>query len=154
MTEKFFDEQTEQSEVKAALVAKYFPADMGVIGNAQKRYGGDRIAYIDLFAGTRAHEMEAGCPLTGNMAFWISRVWVGCGKEDVMQTIALTKAAVDLLKLNMAGAQILVNDENREAYRELARAGLMEPLHTPLGHESAYRMTQEGVEFGRALVGT
>jgi three-Cys-motif partner protein len=47
----FFDEQTEQSEVKAALVAKYFPAYMGVIGNAQKRYGGDRIAYIDLFAG-------------------------------------------------------------------------------------------------------
>ncbi len=51
MPEKFFDEQTEQSEVKAALVAKYFPAYMGVNGNAQKRYGGDRIAYIDLFAG-------------------------------------------------------------------------------------------------------
>lgn len=51
MTEKFFDEQTEQSEVKATLVAKYFPAYMGVIGNAQKRYGGNRIAYIDLFAG-------------------------------------------------------------------------------------------------------
>ncbi|MDR3622984.1 MAG: three-Cys-motif partner protein TcmP [Paludisphaera borealis] len=51
MSENFFDEQTEQSEVKATLVAKYFPAYMGVIGNAQKRYGGDRIAYIDLFAG-------------------------------------------------------------------------------------------------------
>lgn len=51
MSENFFDEQTEQSEVKAALVAKYFPAYMGVIANAQKRYGGDRIAYIDLFAG-------------------------------------------------------------------------------------------------------
>jgi three-Cys-motif partner protein len=49
--ENFFDEQTEQSEVKATLVAKYFPAYMGVIANAQKRYGGDRIAYIDLFAG-------------------------------------------------------------------------------------------------------
>ena len=35
MPEKFFDEQTEQSEVKAALVAKYFPAYMGVIGNAR-----------------------------------------------------------------------------------------------------------------------
>ena len=32
MPEKFFDEQTEQSEVKAALVAKYFPAYMGVTG--------------------------------------------------------------------------------------------------------------------------
>ena len=51
MSEKFFDEQTEQSEVKAALVAKYFPANMRVIASAQKQYGGDRIAYIDLFAG-------------------------------------------------------------------------------------------------------
>lgn len=51
MPEKFFDEQTEQSEVKAALVAKYFPAYMRVIGSAQRTYGGDRIAYIDLFAG-------------------------------------------------------------------------------------------------------
>jgi three-Cys-motif partner protein len=51
VADKFFDEQTEQSEVKAALVAKYFPAYMGVIGNVQKKYGGDRIAYIDLFAG-------------------------------------------------------------------------------------------------------
>ncbi len=51
MSENFFDEQTEQSEVKAALVAEYFPAYMRVIANAQKRYGGDRIAYIDLFAG-------------------------------------------------------------------------------------------------------
>ena len=51
MSENFFDEQTEQSEVKAALVAKYFPAYMRVIASAQKQYGGDRIAYIDLFAG-------------------------------------------------------------------------------------------------------
>ena len=51
MSENFFDEQTEQSEVKAALVAKYFPAYMRVIASAQRQYGGDRIAYIDLFAG-------------------------------------------------------------------------------------------------------
>jgi three-Cys-motif partner protein len=51
VADKFFDEQTEQSEVKAALVAKYFPAFMRVIGGAQRQYGGDRIAYIDLFAG-------------------------------------------------------------------------------------------------------
>jgi hypothetical protein len=70
-----------------------------------------------------------------------------------MQTLSLTEAARALLKRNMAGTQILVNDENREAYRELARAGLMEPLHTPLGRESAYRMTQEGMDFGTDLVG-
>ncbi len=51
MSESFFDEQTEQSLIKATLVAKYFPAYMRVIGAAQKQYGGDRIAYIDLFAG-------------------------------------------------------------------------------------------------------
>lgn len=47
----FFDEQTEQSLVKATIVAEYFPQYMGVISNTQKKYGGDRIAYIDLFCG-------------------------------------------------------------------------------------------------------
>lgn len=51
MSDNFFDEQSEQSHVKATIVAKYFPAYMAVIASAQKRYGGDRIAYIDLFAG-------------------------------------------------------------------------------------------------------
>jgi three-Cys-motif partner protein len=51
VSEHFFDEQTEQSLIKATLVAKYFPAFMRVIGAAQRHYGGDRIAYIDLFAG-------------------------------------------------------------------------------------------------------
>jgi hypothetical protein len=67
-----------------------------------------------------------------------------------METITLSEAALDLLKRNMTGTQILVDDENREAYRELARAGLMMPLHTPLGRETAYRMTQEGVDFSGA----
>lgn len=56
MAEKFFDEQSDQSEVKAELVATYFPQYMAVIGNAQKRYGGDRINYIDLFAGPGRYE--------------------------------------------------------------------------------------------------
>jgi len=51
VSENFFDEQTEQSLIKATLVAKYFPAYMRVMGAAQRQYGGDRIAYIDLFAG-------------------------------------------------------------------------------------------------------
>jgi hypothetical protein len=70
-----------------------------------------------------------------------------------MQTISLSETALALLKQNLGGMQILVNDENREDYRELARAGLMIPLHTPLGRESAYRMTQEGMDFGCALMG-
>ena len=68
-----------------------------------------------------------------------------------METLTLSSAALDLLKQNMTGTQILVDDDNREAYRELARTGLMEPLHTPLGRESAYRMTHDGVEYGCAI---
>lgn len=51
MTEPtFFDESTDQSRVKAAIVAKYFWAWAHVIiPSAKKR--GSRIAYIDLFAG-------------------------------------------------------------------------------------------------------
>lgn len=52
MRQPFFEEQREQSAVKAEIVAKYFNAWADVmIANAKKGIGGDRIAYIDLFAG-------------------------------------------------------------------------------------------------------
>lgn len=50
----FFDEQTEQSLAKAAIVSKYFDAWATVIIATQKRYpqrSSGKIAYIDLFAG-------------------------------------------------------------------------------------------------------
>jgi three-Cys-motif partner protein len=49
----FFDEQTDQSLVKATIVAKYFDAWASVIVNTQKRNPllSQKIAYIDLFAG-------------------------------------------------------------------------------------------------------
>ncbi len=49
----FFDEQTEQSLVKATIVAKYFDAWASVITATQKSYPHriQKIAYIDLFAG-------------------------------------------------------------------------------------------------------
>ena len=50
----FFDETTEQSQVKATIVSKYFEAWARVIISTQKRHparGGDELAYIDLFAG-------------------------------------------------------------------------------------------------------
>ena len=51
-TNSFFDESKEQSLVKTTIVAKYFWAWANVIVGVQKRTGrGDRIAYIDLFAG-------------------------------------------------------------------------------------------------------
>lgn len=49
---KFFDEQAEQSQIKTAIVTKYFWAWAKIISAALKKMGGDtRIGYIDLFAG-------------------------------------------------------------------------------------------------------
>jgi three-Cys-motif partner protein len=48
----FFEESSEQSRVKSALVAKYFDAWAKVMMGAQNRFDRERkIAYIDLFAG-------------------------------------------------------------------------------------------------------
>ena len=51
-TENFFDESTLQSQVKSTIVAKYFDAWSMVVMQTQNQYRrGNRIAYIDLFAG-------------------------------------------------------------------------------------------------------
>lgn len=47
----FFDESTDQSRVKAAIVANYFWAWANVIISVAKKGRDRRIAYIDLFAG-------------------------------------------------------------------------------------------------------
>jgi len=52
--DSFFDESREQSQVKAAIVSKYFDAWARVMISSQKRFpnrSSGRIAYIDLFAG-------------------------------------------------------------------------------------------------------
>ena len=53
MSKHFFEEQKEQSLVKARIVAKYFSAWAKVIISTQKRHPRQpqKIAYIDLFAG-------------------------------------------------------------------------------------------------------
>ncbi|MDR1922962.1 MAG: three-Cys-motif partner protein TcmP [Planctomycetaceae bacterium] len=57
MTKTFFDEQEQQSLVKATITSKYFDVWAGIMTSTQdnnaRRYGrmGDKIAYIDLFAG-------------------------------------------------------------------------------------------------------
>ncbi len=53
-TDEFFEDRTHQSEVKSAIVAKYFDAWANVIVNAQKRRrerSVGTLAYVDLFAG-------------------------------------------------------------------------------------------------------
>lgn len=52
----FFKETKEQSRIKAEIVRKYFWAWAKVIVSTTKRRGGDRIAYIDLFAGPGRYE--------------------------------------------------------------------------------------------------
>jgi three-Cys-motif partner protein len=52
--DSFFNEQTEQSLVKATIVSKYFEVWANVIIATQRRYPGrssGKISYIDLFAG-------------------------------------------------------------------------------------------------------
>ena len=51
----FFVESTEQSQVKTAIVAKYFWAWAKVIMPTAKKHGG-KIAYLDLFAGPGRYE--------------------------------------------------------------------------------------------------
>jgi len=62
-TNKFFDERTDQSEVKARIVQKYFYAWANVIMPTARKTGG-RIAYIDLYAGPgRYKDGAASTPL-------------------------------------------------------------------------------------------
>jgi len=51
----FFDESREQSQIKARIVTKYFWAWAKVI-SPSTRARGNRIAYIDLFAGPGRYE--------------------------------------------------------------------------------------------------
>jgi three-Cys-motif partner protein len=51
-TSSFFEESREQSVIKAKIVKDHFWAWAKVIVGSLKRYGrGEKIAYIDLFAG-------------------------------------------------------------------------------------------------------
>ena len=62
-TQKFFDERTDQSEVKARIVQKYFYAWANVIMPTAERMG-QNIAYIDLYAGPgRYKDGAASTPL-------------------------------------------------------------------------------------------
>lgn len=62
-TQKFFDERSDQSEVKARIVQKYFYAWANVLLPTVQRQGG-RIAYIDLYAGPgRYKDGAASTPL-------------------------------------------------------------------------------------------
>jgi hypothetical protein len=62
-----------------------------------------------------------------------------------MQTIALSEAALAQMRVHMEQDGIRVDDGNREAYRELALAGIMYPVSTlTRGPEAYFRFTGFG----------
>ena len=64
----------------------------------------------------------------------------------------LSQEALALLMLHVEQGEWPVDDANREAHRELARAGLMVAVHTfSGGREPFYRFTREGWDFACAL---
>ena len=65
MVEQFFDEQGDQSQIKAEIVTKYFLVWSKVIISTQKRHSpSGRVAYIDLFAGPgRYRDGAASTPI-------------------------------------------------------------------------------------------
>ena len=66
-----------------------------------------------------------------------------------MQTITMSETARAVLRLHVEQDNIRIDDSNREAHRELARAGLMEPVHTfALGRESRVPIDQGGPGHG------
>jgi three-Cys-motif partner protein len=61
MSSDFFQEQRDQSLIKARIVSKYFSAWANVILNTQKKYAsyGQKMAYIDLFAGPGRYDNKS-----------------------------------------------------------------------------------------------
>jgi three-Cys-motif partner protein len=57
-TGSFFDESREQSRIKTRIVTKYFSAWSQVIVPQVQRKGGNRLAFIDLFAGPGRYRDE------------------------------------------------------------------------------------------------
>ena len=62
-----------------------------------------------------------------------------------MPSVKLSKEARNLLRRRASDEHIEVTPDNLEAYRDLARAGVMVPVSTFIGGpESLFRFTQEG----------
>jgi len=69
-----------------------------------------------------------------------------------MQTLKLSAEAEALLKRRLAREWVEVTEETRPLYRELADAGLMEPLHSfARGPSGAYRLTEAACDLRDGL---
>ncbi len=64
-----------------------------------------------------------------------------------METTALSETAVAVLRLRMKGLKLPIDGQRLEAYRELAAAGIMEPVAGADGTPDAdFRFTEAGME--------
>jgi hypothetical protein len=62
-----------------------------------------------------------------------------------MQTDRLSKEALNLLRRRTLGERVEVTPDNLEAYRELAKAGVMEPFSGFMrGPAAVFRFTKDG----------
>ena len=66
-----------------------------------------------------------------------------------MQTVTLSARAVAVLRFEIRGWKAKDPARRLPAYRELAEAGIMEPVP---GSEAEYRFTREGLEHGEAIL--
>ena len=61
------------------------------------------------------------------------------------ETFALSESAVAVLRFRVKGYQMKVTDRSLEAFRELAAAGIMEPVPGANGKpEADYQFTEHG----------
>ena len=61
------------------------------------------------------------------------------------EIFALSESAVAVLRFRVNGYRMKVNDSSLEAFRELAAAGIMEPVPGEDGNpEADYRFTEDG----------
>jgi hypothetical protein len=115
---------------------------------------------VELHAGSVSRRNEGYNPATirrhNNFIFFVHALGSCCvvypittsGYNPRRREPMLSETALSLLSLHLSGERVEVTDETRDAYRELAKAGLMIPLHTFTGgNESAYRLTEAAVSF-------
>ncbi|NMA67583.1 MAG: three-Cys-motif partner protein TcmP [Clostridiaceae bacterium] len=109
MSNDFFQEQSEQSMIKARIVSKYFSVWAGIISSTQKRYlqHSQKIAYVDLFAGPGRYDNQSkSTPLLVLEAIianpdWADRVVTLFNDKDMANVESLKKSIEQIEGINM-----------------------------------------------------
>lgn len=120
----FFDERSDQSEIKTILFCNYFEAWMRVVGNRAKK-----VAYVDLFAGpgrysdgSKSTPIQVVERIIANEK-WRNKVVVLCNDANPEYCQNLEKAfeelpGIDTLKYKPTVANTVVGDELAEKFED------------------------------------